>query len=422
MIQIKLSSKFEWFFAILIALLLKLFILIQISGKYDFRSPDSQDYLLLSKNLTESYLDGKNLYLDPSLFRTPGYPFFLNIFSTSILAVVLAQILLSIAISVVLVLIVKKLSESHSKKISFVVFIISQIETSLFVYSFKILAEMLFAFLITLFIYLILLLKNFRNIFYAPSIFVIMVFLMLVRPIGIVFAIVFAVLVFITPNRSFYLVLLSISLLIIGTYSFHNYSRSGIFTMSTVQNHNLLMYEGVGAKAISMRSALSAIQSDESNLRNYKLGENPTVYAIDDYNFNRGLELILENKISFIRLHLVGVAKILFGPNKFELNELFSAISSTFESGFLKYLIVFFSLTTTLFISFLGFISAVYFLKYKETRFLSVFLFAYLIFTSGANAYGRFRVPIAPILIIFTSLFINEIYKKRERNQIKSPI
>ena len=52
MIQIKLSSKFEWFFAILIALLLKLFILIQISGKYDFRSPDSQGYLLLSKNLT----------------------------------------------------------------------------------------------------------------------------------------------------------------------------------------------------------------------------------------------------------------------------------------------------------------------------------------------------------------------------------
>ena len=143
MIQIKLSSKFEWFFAILIALLLKLFILIQISGKYDFRSPDSQGYLLLSKNLTESYLDGKNLYLDLSLFRTPGYPFFLNIFSTSILAVVLAQILLSIAISVVLVLIVKKLSESHSKKISFVVFIISQIETSLFVYSYKILTEIL---------------------------------------------------------------------------------------------------------------------------------------------------------------------------------------------------------------------------------------------------------------------------------------
>jgi hypothetical protein len=412
MIQIRLLSKFEWFFAILIALLLKLFILIQISGKYDFRSPDSRGYLLLSKNLTESYLDGKNLYFDLSLFRTPGYPFFLNIFSTSILKVVLVQILLSIAISVVLVLIVKKLSGNNSKKISFVVFIISQLETSLFVYSYKILTEMLFAFLITLFIYLILSLKNNRNIFYALSIFVILVFLILVRPIGIVFVIVFAILIFVTPNKSVYIVLFFISLLIIGTYSLHNFSRSGIFTMSTVQNHNLLMYEGVGAKSISMGSALSVTQSNESNLRNYKLGENPTVYAIDKYNFNRGLELILENKISFIRLHLVGIAKILFGPNKFELNELFSAISSTFESGFLKYLIVIFSLLTTLFISFLGFVSAGYFLKYKETRFLSVFLFVYLIFTSGANAYGRFRVPIAPILIIFTSLFINEIYKK----------
>jgi hypothetical protein len=413
MIQIKLSSKFEWFLAILIAVLIKFIILIQISGKYDFKSPDSQDYLLLSKNLTESYLGGKNSYSDISLLRTPGYPFFINIFSTSVFKVILAQIFISIAISIVLVLIVKKLSGSNSKKISFVVFIISQLETSLFVYSYKVLTEMLFAFLITLFIYLILLLKNIRNIFYAPSIFVILVFLMLVRPIGIIFVIVFAVLIIITSNRSFYTMLFLISLLIIGTYSFHNYSRSGIFAMSTVQNENLLMYEGVGAKSISERSTLSITQSEESILRNYKLGENPTVYAIDKYNFNRGLELILENKISFIKLHLVGVAKILFGPNKFELNELFSALSPTFESRFLKYLVVVFSLLTTFFISFLGFVSAGYFLKNKETRFLSVFLFIYLIFTSGANAYGRFRVPIAPILIIFTFLFINEIYKKR---------
>jgi hypothetical protein len=422
MIRIRLSNKFQWFFTILLALLLKLFILIQISGKYDFKSPDSQGYLLLSKNLTGSYLDGKNLYSNLSLFRTPGYPFFLNIFSASLFKVILAQILLSIATSVILVLIVKKLSGSNSKKISFFVFIISQLETSLFVYSYKVLTEMLFAFLITLFIYLLLLLKNVKNMLYVPSIFVILVFLILVRPIGIVFVIVFAILIFVTPNRSVYIVLFFISLLIIGTYSFHNFSRSGIFTMSTVQNHNLLMYEGVGAKSISLRSALSVTQSNESNLRSYKLGENPTVYAIDKYNFNRGLELILENKSSFIKLHLVGVAKILFGPNKFELNELFGAISPNFESGFLKYLVFIFSLLTTLFISFLGFASAGFFIRCKETRFLSVFLFVYLIVTSGANAYGRFRAPIAPILIIFTSLFINEIYKKSKYNRIKLPI
>jgi len=418
MIQIKLSSKFEWFLAILIAVFIKLFILIQILGKYDFRSPDSPAYLLLSKNLAESYLGGKNSYSDLSLLRTPGYPFFLNIFSTSVSKVILAQIFISIAISIVLVLVVRKLSQSDSKIFSFAVFIISQIETSLFVYSYKILTEMLFAFLITLFIYLLLLIKNIKNVLYAPLLFVILIFAMLVRPIGIVFVIVFAVLIFITPSRSLYVVLFLISLLIIGTYSFHNYSKSGIFVMSTVQNVNLLMYEGAGAKAISVRSTLGITQSNENSLRNYKLGDNPTVYEIDNYNFNRGLELILENKISFIRLHIVGVAKILFGPNKFELNELFSAISPIFESRFLEYLVVIFSLLTTLFISFFGFVGAGYFFKYKETQFLSVFLFVYLIFTSGANAYGRFRAPIAPILIIFASLFVNHIY--RTWKQIKS--
>ena len=103
MIQIKRTSKLEWVFAILIALFLKLLILMQISGKYDFKSPDSQSYLLLSKNLTFSYLYGNNVYTDISLFRTPGYPFFLNIFSASIFKVILAQILLSFGISIILV-------------------------------------------------------------------------------------------------------------------------------------------------------------------------------------------------------------------------------------------------------------------------------------------------------------------------------
>lgn len=419
MTQIRLSSKLEWVIAILIALFLKLIILIHISGKYDFKSPDSQSYLLLSKNLTESYLNGNNVYTNFSLLRTPGYPFFLNIFSASTFKVVFSQILLSFAISIVLVLIVKKLSGTKSKEISFIVFIISQLETSLFVYSYRILTEMLFAFFITLFIYLLLVLNSIRKVLYVPSIFVVLVSLILVRPIGIVFLIVFAVLIFITPNRNFYIVLFLTSLLIIGSYSFHNYSRSGIFAMSTVQNHNLLMYEGVGAKAISESSALGITQNSEFNLRSYTLGENPSADATDKYNFSRGLELILENKTSFIRLHLVGIAKILFGPNRFELKELFSAISPSFESGFLDNLVVIFSLLITLFISFLGFISAIYFFKHKDTRFLSVFLFVYLIFTSGANAYGRFRVPIAPILIIFTSLLINEVYKKRYGNHSK---
>lgn len=419
MIQIKRTSKLEWVFAILIALFLKLLILMQISGEYDFKSPDSQSYLLLSKNLTFSYLYGNNVYTDISLLRTPGYPFFLNIFSASIFKVILAQILLSFVISIILVLIVNRISVFKSKKIGFIVFIMSQLETSLFIYSYRILTELLFAFFITLFIYLLLLLKNTRNILYSSSMFVVLVSLMLIRPIGIVFLIVFALLVLITPDKKFYIALFLTSLLIISLYSIHNYSRSGLFTISTVANHNLLMYEGVGAKAISERTALSITQNNESNLRSYTLGKNPTAYAIDQYNFGRGLELILENKTSFIRLHLVGIIKILFGPNKFELNELFSAISPSFESGFLDYLVVILSLLITLFISFLGFTSAIYFFKYKETRFLPVFLFVNLIFTSGANAYGRFRVPIAPILIICASLFINEVYKKKHSNYNK---
>jgi hypothetical protein len=416
MIQIKLFNKIEWFSAILIALFIKIFVLFEITTKYNFRSPDSESYLLLSKNLAGSYFNEENKFYGLSLIRTPGYPFLLNIFSSSIFKIVLVQIFLSIAISVVLVLIVNMLLGTNSKKISLFVFFISQIETSLFVYSYKILTELLFAFLFTLFIYLLLLLKNAKNLSIFFVITFILVFLILVRPIGIVFVITFMILIFIGINRRLYALLFVISLLVLGTYSFHNFSRSGIFTMSTIQNHNLLMYEAAGARSITTGISISVIQNDEYELQKSVLGETPTAFAIDRYNFNRGIELILDNKISLIRLHLVGVPKILFGPNKFELNQLFSAISPTFESGLLNYLVEISSLLITFFISLFGFVGACFLIKHKETRFLSMFLFVYLLFTSGANAYGRFRAPIAPILIIFTTLFIYEVYKKRNIN------
>lgn len=414
---LKVSSGFCWFLIILAAIFIKFLILIKVWNEYNFKSPDSDGYILLSKNFADSYLVLNSLHSDLSLFRTPGYPLFISIFSSSMFKLISAQIVISVLISLTLVLIVRKLSIKDSNWVSSVVLIISQLETSLFVYSYKVLSEMLFVFFIVVFMYLILLRNDIKKLVYIPLVSVIFLSIILVRPVGIIFIVAFGVLILISKNKKFYVLLFSISFLSISTYSFYNYSKSGVFTTSTVQNENLLMYEGVGAKSLNLGASLMTTQNDEKRLRTYKLGENPTPHELDNYNLNRGLELILENKASFVKLHVIGVGKILFGPNKYEINELFKAMHPIFSSTYMKPLLNFSILLITFLISFFGFIGACYFLKFEETKFLSVTLFVYLIFAGGASAYGRFRVPIAPILIIFAALFVNYMYRRWKLNQ-----
>lgn len=420
MISLKISLRFRWFLIILAATLLKFLILIKILTEYNFKSLDSDGYILLSENFADSYLVLNSLHSDLSLLRTPGYPLFLNIFSSSMFKLISAQIVISVLISLTLVLIVRKLPIKDSNWLSLVVLILSQLETSLFVYSYKVLSEMLFVFFITVFIYLILLRNDIKKMVYIPLVSLIFLSIILVRPIGIVFIIAFGVLILISKNKKFYMLLFLISFLSISVYSFYNYSKSGVFTTSTVQNENLLMYEGVGAKSLTLGASLMTTQNDEKRLRTYKLGENPTPRELDGYNLNRGFELILENKASFIKLHVIGVGKILFGPNKYEINELFKAIHPIFSSTYMKPLLNSSILLITFLISFFGFIGACYFLKFEETKFLSVTFFTYLIFAGGASAYGRFRVPIAPILIIFAALFVNYMYRRWKLNQTNS--
>ena len=111
------------------------------------------------------------------------------------------------------------------------------------------------------------------------------------------------------------------------------------------------MYEGVGAKSLTLGASLMTTQNDEKRLRTYKLGENPTPHELDGYNLNRGFELIFENRASFVKLHIIGVGKILFGPNKYEINELFKAIHPIFSSTYMTPLLNYSILLITFFIT-----------------------------------------------------------------------
>jgi hypothetical protein len=164
---------------------------------------------------------------------------------------------------------------------------------------------------------------------------------------------------------------------------------------------------------------LEFIQDQEALLRESTLGTNATLKEIDSYNFKRGFELIFENKLSFIEMHVTGVIKLLYGPNKAELLQL-STDSGRVKIPKLLWAVVFsFYLCFTFIISTLGIIGSLkYFLVHESFKLMSITIFVFILFTSGSLSYGRFRTPISAFLIFFAALLIVD-WKNKKTNYFK---
>jgi hypothetical protein len=231
----------------------------------------------------------------------------------------------------------------------------------------------------------------------------------MIRPVGIVLFPIFIVMFLITEYKILYARLFIFTALIFGAYSFYNYSLTGVFTNSTIQNHNLLYWEGAGAKSISMQTGLDLIQIAERKRSVETIGENPTLQLRDSYNQKRAIELITENKFSFIKMHVIGTAKILFGPNRYEIIAIFSDTGRIALPKWFVQVLVGISLSITILISGLGMIGAfIYFKRGANFKLISITILSFLLISSGPQAYGRFRVPIAALLIIFAALVVAE--------------
>jgi hypothetical protein len=411
----RFSKEFRYLlFLCLFFGVVKILVLLRLVGQNVSDSPDSKIYKTLAMDFFNSYSINSSSNIEISVLRTPGYPLFIKILQNEF-TIISIQILLSLMISTLLVLIAKSVIKSFSPILGYIIFITSQIESSIFVYTFKILTELLTAFALTLFLFFLIRQKNTSNpinIFVTAAI---MILCCLIRPLPIIFIVTFIVLLFISQKRKTHAKLLFILILFYFAYSSYNLVRAEIFTYTSVQNMNLLLYEGVGAKALSKDLDLLSVQKQEYDLRNFVLNSKPSLSDIDNYNLHRGLELISGNKLSFIKLHFIGTAKILFGPNKAEILSFINLNSNQSPWITTQEVIILISQFSTLIISSLGLIGALYFLiKNSEIRFLSIFMLVYLLFSSGASAYGRFRTPISPILVFFACSLIWTILKSKQ--------
>lgn len=409
------SNKYYFYAALLVSLItfLKIFVLFFYLKRSTFQTKDSSEYIISADNFFDTYFTNSPEFLTLGLRRTPGYPLFISLFNST-LSIIFLQIILHMIITIIGIAIYRNISKTKNTKNEFLVFTIIQIESSLLVYSFRLLTDILFATLVALLVYLIMVYEKDKKMRGIELFLFGVVFLMLmVRPIGIGLIGVFLIFIYLAKDKNLYKKLLIFTIVIITLYSSFNYSKAKMFVVSTIQNEHLLFFQGAGARAITESKSLSVIELQEENLRNKVIGEDAQIKEINSYNGQRGYELIWQNKISFLKLNAQGVVKNLYGPNRFELQQLVTDEGRSMHlSVFAKY-IVWLSFVFTFLISSTGILGMIFFARKNEiTKIVIVISSVLILMASGAGAYGRFRVPVSMFLSVYSVIFLNRLFAR----------
>jgi hypothetical protein len=159
---------------------------------------------------------------------------------------------------------------------------------------------------------------------------------------------------------------------------------------------------------------LESIQSQEEFLRKTVIGTNVTLGEVNSYNLKRGIDLISENKYSFIKMHVIGVFKLLYGPNRGELLHTFTDSGRNKIPKLLWTIIFSTYFGLTFIISTLGIIGSLkYFFTNDIFKIISVTIFVFIALSSSSLAYGRFRTPISAFLIFYAVLLIVDWNNKK---------
>lgn len=409
-----------YFYSAITFLIMKVALILSRDSQRSFATFDTTGYLELSELFPYSYIRSVDTsLLELSLLRTPGYPMFLWILNGNPIYTAIVQSVIQIMIAYMAVLIFRKLQINVCRTYERAIFVLVNLETSLTVYSFFLLSEVLFSLSLICFVYFFLKYlqnesKTLSKAFVFTSIAVIAI--ITIRPIGIILLAYFPIAAFFSKMWLKVGLLLLVMLSWVGIWSSYNYSRAGIFVYSTIQNHNLLMYEGAGAKAIDTSQSLYEVQKQELSLRNKTLRNTSKINSVDSYSYSRGIDLILDHTQGFLEMHIIGAFKILFGPNQGDAIRFLSNGERIKAETNTEKILLLGMITLTFFIGVTGFWSVTArMFSNSALGEISRLILLFLVTSGGAQAYGRFRAPLAAFLVIFSMIFLAKILENKTK-------
>jgi len=363
----------------------------------DFYYPDSFTYLAPARSMLSGagFLDDSNLV---ETIRTPAYPLLLALFGARTLPIIILQHLINVALA--LGIYIFAASRTANRLIALVASLLFAIDVPTIHYANKLLTETTFAALL----YVLFLLALHRPNVVALGL--LTGVLVLVRPIAIFFFVPLAIVLAIWHKSARYLATFTLlALLPPVAWAARNKVQTGVFSVSSIGNINLLSQRAAGALAIEdegdFREALtdeeSALTDEADDWIQQTLhipdAEELPVAVRAKYYAQYGVRVIREHWLSFVQLTIRGVL-VNFVDSDWDAVWDISQISPDvlrLTLGLIPVIILAFATV--------GVIDL-----WRSDRALALLIIVVVVYfigiSAGGEAESRFRVPVVPQLAI----------------------
>ncbi len=402
---------------------------------------DASGYDKIAVNLLENngFSTSESFPYAPDIFRTPMYPFFLaafyTIFGYKPYMAILFQLIIG---SMTCILTYKIAGIFFNEKIAFLAGLLTAFEYSSILYSNKLLTDTLFTFLLIVHIYfLVKFLTTNKNKWLVYS----GVFLgvsTLCRLVSVYFFIFLIAIFFLHFRKSLrkgiikYSILTLVFLLTITPWMVRNYTVSGKFLVSSVQERVWYWHLPRLIKSLSIEGSSSQQiervpnpNGDPSETRNENMGMSTERNIID-----AGLpdaKRYIAGMVRFFTIlgssqypQMLGLPYYRIKPNAAVLEGAKIAIQ---KKNILEWFFICFSLSFLIFLystMCFGIYAAI-----REKNFLKIALFisiiAYFVIATGPVSFTeRYRLPIMPYIILLSGYGINQL--RRRFREYKAPV
>ena len=379
------------------------------SSPQRFWSLDDREYLAVATHLRASYLSNSGRLFDIGLRRTPGYPLFVraifDVFGHHYAAVICVQLVVSIA---TVALTYWLASQVLPRPFALVAAAALAFDPASVVFANQLLTESLFTFLLTLAVGLVVSSWKSGSAITASIGGLALGMAVLVRPVAEYLPLVLALTLVLMGARAKRPIVVATTVAFLigfalpsGAWLLRNYDKTGVALISTIDGHNMLQYRAVGALVEDGEARQLAQHNVLVRLAPHvHPGENAA--QISRAELSVGLSILAQHPVGAIKDWGRGEARLLLGPARSETATLLTG-NATANPTWLRMLVLVDQLITIAVL--IGAAAGVAGLLLRRIRnpplWILVTTVAYLVIISGGHeAYSRFRVPVAPLLVV----------------------
>jgi hypothetical protein len=231
-------------------------------------------------------------------------------------------------------------------------------------------------------------------------------------------------------------VFLAISFGLVGAWQVRNRIQTGYRGFSAISDLNLYLYQGASAKARAQGLPFSDVQQQLRSFEGHPEHNSWTDAQKSVFMRREGVKMILEHPLAYVRVHLGGMARILFDPGSVDFLKVFHSyprlggtLADIADRGLLPVVLGLVRGNPLVFWSQLALfavLAAYYVLALLGlcraspadvwNRIALVALIAYFVAVSGGpHGYSRFRHPAMPFLCVLAGYGLYSLAVRRQQ-------